>query len=231
MPSPCFVYRPGGNRLTSVAIIGANLLAYSSAHALIDKKQALDIHLFTEKAELGLMSEGPGIFERWPPCPETWISHMGPQEPGESDTAVRRSWFEKSLATRLSTRGCTIHLKTRVTSVSGGVIHFVGAGPLGTDRMSFEKILDLRVLGKDKPIWQGAVSREEDSVEGHASGKRPDGTIELWWNGKRPSGRKWLQTMEWHGLNPVTSLKENIENGLSEAVKLVDTIIQNPLGQ
>ena len=231
MPSPCFVYRPGGNRLTSVAIIGANLLAYSSAHALIDKKQALDIHLFTEKAELGLMSEGPGIFERWPPCPETWISHMGPQEPGESDTAVRRSWFEKSLGTKLSTRGCTIHLKTRVTSISGGVAHFVGAGPLGTDSISFEKILDFREVDKNKPKWQGAVSREGDSVEGHASGKRPDGTTELWWKSKRPPGRKWLQTMEWHGQNPTTSLKVNIEAGLSKAKELVDTIIQNPPGQ
>ncbi len=231
MPCPRIIHRPGGNQLTRVAIIGANLLAYSTAHALIDKKQALDIHLFTEKAELGLMSEGPGIFERWPPCPKEWISTMGPQGPGGSDTAVRRSWFEKSLGTKLSTRGCTIHLKTRVTSVSGGVVHFVGAGPLGSDLMPFEKILDLREDGKNKPIWQGAVSIQEDSVEADASGIRPDGTTELWWNGKRPPGRKWLQTMEWHGLNPSNSLKENIENGLSEAMELVDTIIQNPLGQ
>ena len=217
--------------MTRVAIIGTNLLAYSTAHALIDKEQPMKISLFTEKAELGLMSEGPGIFERWPPCPEKWVSQMGSLEPKGSDTAVRRSWFEKSLGTQLSTRGCTIYLKTRVTSVSNGVVHFVGAGPLGTDQMSFEKILDFREVDGNKPTWQGAVSREEDSVQCHASGKRPDGTTELWWNGKRPSGRKWLQTMEWQGLNPATSLKDNIENGLSEAMELVDTIIQNPLGQ
>ena len=103
-----------------IAIIGGNLRSLSSAHCILDNYPEAELHIMEEAAEIGLMGEGPGILARWPITPAHWISELGPQEPNPTSGAIRRSWFEKAMATSLANRGCTFHLKTRVETVNDG---------------------------------------------------------------------------------------------------------------
>ena len=217
--------------MTTIAILGGNLVSYSTAHTLLDELPYVVLHLVTERPEIGLMGEGPGIFDRWPPCPPHWISAMESQEPKREHNAVRRSWFEKAMGTELSRRGCTFHLRTRPTSVNNDRLKFVGGGILGSDSINFEHILDFRENEGDNNTWEGAVCSRGDTPKSGIIGNRSDDTTEVWWPEKRPNSTKWIQEMSWNGRDPKTSLKQDLERGSAEAKSLVDTIIQNPVGQ
>ena len=223
-----------GNRsgqMIKIVVLGSSLAAISAAHTLLDKPSKTTVQLVMEKAEVGLIGEAPGLFEKWPPCPPHWIGDLGSQQPTEGSTAVRRSWFEKSLGTSLSRRGCTIHLRTRVTSLGDGEINVVGAGPLGSDTIPCDGLLDFREDERGKTEWNGYVCMTIDAPNEQVIGNRPDDTTEVWLEGSRTEGNKHLQEMSWRGHDPRTSLSNDIDFGIQEATSLVDTIIQNPPGQ
>ncbi len=214
-----------------IAILGDSLVAVSAAHSLLDKLTEAEIHLFTESAEIGLMNEGPGIFQKWPPCPIHWLSDLKSQEPSEGSNSVRRSWLEKAISIALSERGCIIHLRTRCTDISSGHVEVKGAGRIGSGRILFDIVSDMRSVSETSTEWSGGVCRTGDEPKVEITGKRTDGTTELWWSGPRKNTGSWLQEMKWTGEDPRESLSSEIQYGIEIARTLVDTIIQKSPGQ
>ena len=231
MPGTRSLVGTRGDLVVRVVVLGSTLVAISATHTLLDADPEIEAHLIMEKAEVGLIGEAPGLFRNWPPCPAHWVGDLGSQTPQESSSAVRRSWFEKSLGSELSRRGCTIHLKTRATSVERGEVNFVGAGPLGSNAIPYDKLLDFRGEAGGTTEWKGAVCRTQDAPPGEILGNRADGTTEVWFAEGVAEGNKWLQEMTWYGQDPRTSLSNDINIGASEAKTIVDTIIQNTSGQ
>lgn len=206
-----------------IAIRGIGLAQLVCGHTILDQKPYTEIHLISEKAEAGLIGELPGLIVE--PFSETvpfnWISQLSSQNPTTSNTAVRRSWLEKAMATKLVERGANIHLRTTTTqtqSKSGELLHLSGAGYSTGSTLVVEKIISApnnENLGR----WCGGVHNEEltgSDYEGH----RPDGLIEIWWPAHEPTplaNGKWLQRMEWEGEDPRESLKQEVEIGRSLA--------------
>ncbi len=211
--------------MTRITILGDSLAALSAAHHMLDKISEADIHIITERAEVGLIGEVPGLTPSWPPCSSHWISEMASQTPNEESTAVRGAWFLKALGIQLSKRGCTFHLRTRVTATSEAEVRFVGAGPMGSSTIPFDHLLDLRPTGQELGQWHGLVCRTEDAPEAKLSGSRSDGTTEVWTKDAPERNKTTLQEMTWMGEDPTSFISNEVEVGMQLAQTIVDTII------
>ena len=215
--------------MTSIIILGDSLSALCVGHRLLDIAPEAEISLITDRAEIGLIGEIPGLISSWPPCPLHWISDMSSQTPTASSTAVRGSWFLKALGIQLSKRGCAFLLRTRVTTTSEKEVRFVGAGPMGSGAIQTDYLLDLRKHGQPAQ-WHGFVCRTEDSTRTNIFGDRSDGTTEVWSRERPESNGTSLQEMTWAGEQPSTFITEEVELGIELAQTIVDTII-HPVGQ
>jgi len=211
--------------MTHITILGDTLRALSTAHQIIDHDPEVEISIITDRAEIGLIGEVPGIIASWPPCPPHWISDMSSQAPANSSTAVRGSWFLKALGIQLSKRGCTFHLRTRVTTASDGEVRFVGAGPMGKGAIQTDHTLDLRQASETSTIWHGYVCRKEDRPQTEVFGDRSDGTTEAWFSEPSEPTGTFLQEMTWHGEHPSEYISGEIQSGIHLAQNIVDTII------
>ena len=196
-----------------IAIIGSGIEVFCCAHRLLDLYPELEIHIFDEKAESGMYGEEPGIFAEWPPVPSPWFGEMFSQAPNSHSTAVRYSWFVKSLSIMLAKRGATIHLKTRVLKIENNNIHFSGAGISGAGEINVEKIINFQRVDAGK-LWYGVISNER--VGKGFSGTRSDKTIENW-SSKKELGENFIQRMQWYGENPVKALSERVMRGIEAA--------------
>ncbi|MED5273548.1 MAG: hypothetical protein VX865_01010 [Candidatus Thermoplasmatota archaeon] len=220
--------------MSRIVILGESLAGLCAAHRILDLEEEAEIHIFTEKAEIGLMGEIPGLMQSWPPCPPHWLSNLAAQKPNHESTAVRGAWFLKALGIQLSIRGCIFHLRTRVTAVSENRVDFVGAGQVGSGTLVFNHLIDIRLLQQENPpFWYGVVCRTEDSPasESEFVGKRTDGTTEAWSKERFKERGKWLQTIEWSGTSPGSFITEEVRRGIEQAEAAVETIIQNTAGQ
>ena len=211
--------------MTSISILGDSLRALCAAHHILDSNSEAEVFIITNRAEIGLAGEVPGIIPSWPPCPPHWISDMFSQTPTPTSTAVRGSWFLKSLGIQLSKRGCTFLLRTRVTSAKGKEVTFVGAGPLGKGTHQTDHLLDLRTDGEETARWYGFVCRTEDAPQKDVIGHRSDGTTEVWVKGARESNCTSLQEMTWQGVHPSAFISQGVQSGLELAQDIIDTII------
>ena len=211
--------------MTSITILGDSLRALCVGHQLLDLAPEAEIGLITDRAEIGLIGEVPGLISSWPPCPSHWISDMSSQTPTSSSTAVRGSWFLKSLGIQLSKRGCTFLLRTRVTTASEKEVKFVGAGPLGNGAIQTDHLLDLRQTRQQSARWHGFVCRTEDAPRSSVFGVRSDGTTEVWSSEIPESNGLSLQQMTWAGEQPSTYISGEVELGMKLAQTIVDTII------
>ena len=205
------------------AIIGIELSQLVCAHALLDKHPDMEVHLISERAEAGLIGELPGLITNplSNTIPNEWIGDLGSQLPTSSDTAVRRSWLEKAMATKLVERGANLHLRTttqRGKTESGESITLSGAGYSSGSTLLVEKVIT-KPENKSSSYWKGGVHNEElngSDYEGH----RPDGLVEIWWPAEQEPPRsdgKWLQLMDWVGKDPALSLEQEVELGHSLA--------------
>jgi len=211
--------------MTSITILGDSLSALCVGHQLLDLAPETEVCLITDRAEIGLIGEVPGLISSWPPCPPHWISGMSSQTPGTSSSAVRSSWFLKALGIQLSKRGCTFLLRTRVTTTSEKEVKFVGAGPLGNGAIQTDHLLDLRQTSQKSARWHGFVCRTEDATQTSVFGDRSDGTTEVWSREKpKPNGIS-LQEMTWVGEQPSAFISGEVELGMKLAQTIVDTII------
>jgi len=212
--------------MISVTILGDSLRALCTGHHILDSTPEAEVCIITQRAEVGLIGEVPGLISSWPPCPPHWISEMYSQTPTPSSTAVRGSWFLKALGIQLSKRGCTFLLRTRVISASAKEVQVVGAGPLGKGTVQTDHILDLREDMDEKTArWHGLVCRTEDAPAANVSGDRSDGTSEIWYRKARESNGVSLQEMTWDGEHPSSFISEGVQSGIELAQDIVDTII------
>ena len=202
--------------MRDVAIIGSTIDAYVCAHQILDNDNTTTITLFDESAEAGFGEDAPGIFPKWPLISSKWHSGLLLQTPNQSSTAVRHAWLLKSIAISLSKRNATILLRTKVTKTSTDRIEFEGAGLIPKSTQSFDNIFDFR---KEKPnqMWNGGISTKILENNYDVIGKRVDGTIEVWWQGKNRNEEVWLQTMSWGGTDPRNALEDMIEDGIKTA--------------
>jgi len=211
--------------MTSITILGDSLSALCVGHQLLDLAPESEVNLITARAEIGLIGEVPGLISSWPPCPPHWISDMSSQTPTDSSTAVRGSWFLKALGIQLSKRGCTFHLRTRVTTASEKEVRFVGAGSMGNGAIQTNHLLDLRQTSQKSARWHGFVCRTEDATRTSVFGDRSDGTTEVWSREIPESNGISLQEMTWAGEQPSTFISGEVELGMKLAKTIVDTII------
>ncbi|MEC7708102.1 MAG: hypothetical protein VYA39_00060 [Candidatus Thermoplasmatota archaeon] len=211
--------------MTSITILGDSLGALCAGHHILDASSEAKVCIITDRAEIGLIGEVPGLISSWPPCPPHWISEMFSQTPTSSSTAVRGSWFLKALGIQLSKRGCSFILRTRVTSVTEKEVRFVGAGPLGKGTIQTDHILDLRETDEQTPRWHGFVCKSDDAPPNNISGARPDGTTEVWQRGARENNVFSLQEMTWVGDQPSDYITRGVQLGIGLAQDIVDTII------
>ena len=65
---------------------------------------------------------------------------------------------------------------------------------------------------KNNNIKTNILEKNNDVI-----GKRVDGTIEVWWQGKNRNEEVWLQTMSWSGTDPRNALENMIEDGIKTA--------------
>ena len=206
-----------------IVIIGIELSQLVCAHTLLDKRPDMEVHLISERAEAGLIGELPGLITNplSNTIPNEWIGDLGSQLPTSSATAVRRSWLEKAMATKLVERGANLHLRTTTQlgkTESGESITLSGAGYSSGSTLLVEKVIT-KPENKSSSYWKGGVHNEElngSDYEGH----RPDGLVEIWWPGEQEPPRsdgKWLQLMDWVGKDPALSLEQEVELGHSLA--------------
>ena len=188
----------------TVAIVGIGLSQLVCAHTIFDLKPTSEIHLISERAEAGLIGELPGLISQ--PLsnniPNEWLGDLGSQIPTPSHTAVRRSWLEKALATKLGQTTITLS----------------GAGYSSGSTLLVEKVIN-KPENKSPIQWHGGVHNEELTGSEH-EGHRPDGLVEIWWPAEQEPPRnegKWLQLMDWAGEDPSQSLEQEVELGRSLA--------------
>ena len=206
-----------------LAIIGIELSQLVCAHTILDKHPDAELHLISDRAEAGLIGELPGLITQplSNTIPNEWIGDLGSQTPTSSDTAVRRSWLEKAMATKLVERGVNLHLRTttqRDQTGSGESITLSGAGYSSGSKLFVEKVIT-KSENKSSTFWKGGVHNEELNGSDH-EGHRPDGLVEIWWPAEQEPPRnegKWLQLMDWAGEDPSRSLEQEVELGRSLA--------------
>tara|TARA_Y100001970_G_scaffold196489_1_gene238923 strand:- start:594 stop:1229 length:636 start_codon:yes stop_codon:yes gene_type:complete len=206
-----------------IAIVGIELSQLVCAHTIFDLNPDAEVHLISERAEAGLIGELPGLISQplSNTIPNEWIGDLGSQIPTSSDTAVRRSWLEKAMATKLVERGAKLHLRTttqRDKIEPGESITLSGAGSSSGSTLLVDKVIK-KSENKSSTYWKGGVHNEEfngSDYEGH----RPDGLVEIWWPAEEEPPRsdgKWLQLMDWAGEDPTLSLEKEVELGHSLA--------------
>ena len=206
-----------------LAIIGIELSQLVCAHTILDKHPGAELHLISDRAEAGLIGELPGLITQplSNTIPNEWIGDLGSQTPTSSNTAVRRSWLEKAMATKLVEKGVNLHLRTttqRDQTGSGESITLSGAGYSSGSKLFVEKVIT-KSENKSSTFWKGGVHNEELNGSDH-EGHRPDGLVEIWWPAEQEPPRsdgKWLQLMDWAGEDPSLSLEQEVELGRSLA--------------
>ena len=213
--------------MSRLVILGDNLASLSAANHSLDLNPEIEIQMITERAEIGLVGETPGLLSSWPPCPAHWISDMGSQTPEPNSKAVRGSWLQKAMGIQLAKRGCIFHLRTRIITVSDNSIDFVGAGPMGEGSLTFDYLLDFCDDTSSQEQWYGAVCRSEDAPDTRLQGSRPDGTTEVWGSQEHEQNGKWIQTMIWGGEDPKSFIEDQVEMGKQRAENVIETIIQS----
>ena len=206
-----------------VAILGVNLPQLICGHKILDKYPNSEIYLISERAEAGLIGESPGLFSKSfsELIPTNWISPMGSQTPKPDSTAVRHSWLERAIATKLVQRGANLQLRTKVKKISSSSKHILqlsGAGPLSGSELVVNQIIKYPISNIQKK-WVGGIHNDDLTNSNH-QGYRPDGLVESWWpDDEEPQpNRKLLQSMEWFGEDPNYALEEEIELGLTLAL-------------
>lgn len=202
-----------------VVIIGTDLSALVCGHSLFDTFPKINLHLLTEHAEIGLMDEGPGIltspFEIL--IPKDWVHDLRNQQPSPDTTAIRRSWLERAMASRLAERGAFFHLRTthiQEEKTGKQFLKLTGAGFDSGSIIEADYILESNSQ-KSTQLWKGGVHLGEQNGTPF-EGCRPDGTVEIWWREEEDEPLcqgGWLQEMDWLGEDPQSALAVAIQAG------------------
>ena len=213
--------------MNKIALLGGNLVSLSMAHSILDYSSSVEIHIIEDKAEIGLMGEYPGIFNKWPIFPNHWISNLFSQKPSKSDTAVRHSWLLKAMAIQLSKRNTVFHLRTKILENIDNELKLSGAGYMGKTSILFDNVYDNTLQQKNSVLWNGGICLATEAPEYGIQGKRNDGTIEIWWKDDDyyVTNTQWVHKMKWYGINPENTIENHYIKGANLARDYIDTII------
>ncbi len=194
----------------SIVFMDCSLSSIICAHMALDESCDFEVHMVTDMFEVGMYGETPGIIieSGWPIGSDHWLSKTGFNPPGEDDTAIRSSWMKKSMAISLAHRGAHFHTGTRTTEVDSQRKEVTLSYPGGKTqtKIQFDHIVTTR--SESDKIWRGAITAFPPPRES-ISGRRPDGTYEMWWLGDE-SPENPLQLMDWVGSDPRTALADAV---------------------
>ena len=71
-----------------LVILGDNLASLSGANHALDMYPEMEIQIITERAEIGLVEETPGLLSSWPPCPCLLYTSPSPRDQRGSGLAA-----------------------------------------------------------------------------------------------------------------------------------------------
>ena len=190
------------------------------AHMLLDESIDVEVHMVTDHFEVGMYGETPGIISEsgWPIGSDHWLSKTGFNHPGEDVTAIRSSWLKKSMAISLAHRGAHFHTGTRTTEIDSQrkEVRLSYPGGRTQTRIKFDHVVTSK-FESDK-VWRGAITVSPPPSES-ISGRRPDGTYEMWWIGDE-TPESPLQLMDWRGNDPRTALNDAVTLATSKLSKI-----------
>ena len=190
------------------------------AHMVFDESIDVEVHMVTDHFEVGMYGETPGIISEsgWPIGSDHWLSKTGFNHPGEDDTAIRSSWLKKSMAISLAHRGAHFHTGTRTTEIDSQrkEVRLSYPGGRTQTRIKFDHVVTSK-FESDK-VWRGAITVSPPPSES-ISGRRPDGTYEMWWIGDE-TPESALQLMDWRGNDPRTALNDAVTLATSKLSKI-----------
>ena len=190
------------------------------AHMVLDESIDVEVHMVTDHFEVGMYGETPGIISEsgWPIGSDHWLSKTGFNHPGEDDTAIRSSWLKKSMAISLAHRGAHFHTGTRTTEIDSQrkEVRLSYPGGRTQTRIKFDHVVTSK-FESDK-VWRGAITVSPPPSES-ISGRRPDGTYEMWWIGDQ-TPESALQLMDWRGNDPRTALNDAVTLATSKLSKI-----------
>ena len=190
------------------------------AHMVLDESIDVEVHMVTDHFEVGMYGETPGIISEsgWPIGSDHWLSKTGFNYPGEDDTAIRSSWLKKSMAISLAHRGAHFHTGTRTTEIDSQrkEVRLSYPGGRTQTRIKFDHVVTSK-FESDK-VWRGAITVSPPPSES-ISGRRPDGTYEMWWIGDE-TPESALQLMDWRGNDPRTALNDAVTLATSKLSKI-----------
>ena len=190
------------------------------AHMVLDESIDVEVHMVTDHFEVGMYGETPGIISEsgWPIGSDHWLSKTGFNHPGEDDTAIRSSWLKKSMAISLAHRGAHFHTGTRTTEIDSQrkEVRLSYPGGRTQTRIKFDHVVTSK-FESDK-VWRGAITVSPPPSES-ISGRRPDGTYEMWGIGDETPERP-LQLMDWRGNDPRTALNDAVTLATSKLSKI-----------
>lgn len=187
---------------------------------VLDESIDVEVHMVTDHFEVGMYGETPGIISEsgWPIGSDHWLSKTGFNHPGEDDTAIRSSWLKKSMAISLAHRGAHFHTGTRTTEIDSQrkEVRLSYPGGRTQTRIKFDHVVTSK-FESDK-VWRGAITVSPPPSES-ISGRRPDGTYEMWWIGDE-TPESPLQLMDWRGNDPRTALNDAVTLATSKLSKI-----------
>ena len=190
------------------------------AHMVLDETSDVEVHMVTDLFEVGMFGETPGVISQsgWPIGDDHWLSETGFDHPGEDDTAIRSSWLKKSMAISLAHRGAQFHTGTRTTEVDPQRKEVKLSYPGGRTqtRIKFDHVVTTEF--ESDRVWRGAITTSPPPSES-ISGRRPDGTYEVWWLGDE-TPESPLQLMDWIGHDPRTALSDAVTLAASKLSKI-----------
>ena len=190
------------------------------AHMALDQTGDIEVHMVTDMFEVGMYGETPGIISEsgWPIGSEHWFSRIGFNRPSGGDTAIRSSWMKKSMAISLAKRGARFHTGTRTTEVDSTLKEVTMSYPGGKTQTKIQFDHIITTDPETDRVWRGAIIASPPPSES-ISGRRPDGTYEMWWLGDETPENP-LQLMDWVGNDPRTALTDAVTLAISKLTNI-----------
>ena len=133
-----------------VVILGTSMPALEYAHKTLDKTPSARITLYTEDAEVGFpetpVSEELVLSEVTNSIPSNWYSSIPEGIDWNIPSTSASSWFSKSMAIRLASRGGRFLLRTIILNIDEDrqEVSFRGGGstPFGVEE--YDELQDFR---------------------------------------------------------------------------------------